>query len=205
MAFTQMLVEGGDTGDLPVDAVQPLSNGEAMVAVITASAHPGETWDARLREAGLTRRELARHSIPLRGVPLTVQAWSIEQVPPDGLVFGPPLLTIGGASEDAATPGPPRTLAPRERFSRPAVAIPSSASGTWARIRVETPGGVSWCRLALQDENGGALISTLCTAGTRYVLLPALTKSVTVALDNPSNRPSPMPVRIDVALAGSAD
>jgi hypothetical protein len=197
--------EPGEAGEFPIDAVQALSNGEAVFAVMTASLHAGTAWDARLREVGLTRREVARHQIPLRDSALTVEAWIAEQAPPDGLVFGEPLLTIDRQSEDGAQPDASGVLAPRERVSHPPTVIPSSAGGTWARIRIETPGGISWCRVALQDEAGGTLISTLCTSGTRYVLLPASTTSIAVAFENPTNRPAPLPARIDVALAGAGN
>ena len=86
-------------------------------------------------------------------------------------------------------------------MTHPTIAIPPSPSGTWARVRIETSGGISWCRVVLNDESLRTLAVAPCVPGTRYVQLPARTRAISITLENTSNRPAPLPTQIDVALA----
>ena len=100
MAFSQLIVEPQATGDVSLDAVQAVSDGESILAVITASTRPWEMWNARLREVGLTLREVAGHRVRLRDTSFMVHAWIVEPSPPEGIVFGPSLTTIANGARD---------------------------------------------------------------------------------------------------------
>ena len=159
-------------------------------------------WDARLGELGLALREVGGHSVRLRDTSFMVHAWIVEQSPPAGIVFGPLLTTIENRSRDGSPSGAlPAVIAPRARVTHPTVSIPPSPSGTWARLRIATPGGISWCRVVLDDESLHTLATAPCVSGTRYVQLPARTRGISITLENTSNRTAPLPTQIDLALA----
>jgi hypothetical protein len=169
--------------------------------VIADSDRSREIWDMRLGSLGLIRHELASHRVRLGDATFIVDAWMLEQPPPEAVVFGPPVLTIDMTHDASRVEaiGPP-VIAPHARITRPPAAIRTDAGSVWARLRVKTSEGIAPCRVVLQNDKLERLVSAACASGTKYVLLPAQTPTISVTVENRSWRPAPMPALIEVSV-----
>jgi hypothetical protein len=202
MAYTGLLVDPRAIGDVSPAAIEAVSDGDSIVAVISASTQARDVWDMRLGELGLTRRELASHHVKVGDAALEIEAWGIEQPPPAGVVFGQPLVVIDHGSREDSRQGaaPPAAVAPHARVTYPPSVISVGSGGAWARLRLDISGQIAPCHVVLQDQKGQSLASVPCASGTRYVLLPARTQTMAIALENTTSRSASLPARIEVSL-----
>lgn len=201
MVLSEPLVASDATNDISSAALETVSDGESVLALITGSSAAGERWAARLREQGLTYREIASHRVAVGETDFMIHAWVVEQPAPDGLTFGAPLLTVAPGSDTRGSGGTSSLVKPHAQLTYPAVTVTSAGTDTWARLTIETSAALAPCRVLLQDQRGGTLASALCASGTRYVPIPASTPAIGVTVENTSAHPAQLPTRIEVSLA----
>jgi hypothetical protein len=204
---------------VPEEAVRAVASKDDVLAIISNHPENLDAWSRRLDHMGLEHRELARHRVPLLSSGFTIHAWELLPKPPQGVSFGPPVLTVTPQTpaqtllygspkgtltiEGGMTVFRPTDDADHVAYPFVALAVPTEI---WAQLDVELPPSVvnpPSCALTVQNAALTNVASFPCGTGKRYLKVPANTSSLRVYLTDPKIRSFVLPRRIELSLAES--